>query len=72
MAIWGRASGKAVILVVVAVSVAVAGLTAALAHILHRPVEYFTREPQVVLHGPTYTGDFSQLGGVVWFAAAGV
>lgn len=37
-----------------------------------KPASAFTREPQVVLGGPFYVGSFSNLGGLVWFAAAAI
>jgi hypothetical protein len=39
---------------------------------LGEPAAVFTREPQEVLKGPLYVGSFSNLGGIVWFAAAAI
>ena len=40
--------------------------------ILDEPAAIFTREPQGYLDGPFYAGSFSNLGGLVWFAAAAI
>lgn len=42
------------------------------AHYLGISTDVFTREPQVALGGAWYTGSFSNLGGLIWFATAGV
>jgi hypothetical protein len=47
-------------------------LVALASWILGEPAAVFTREPQGVLDGPFYTGSFSNLGGLVWFAAAAI
>ena len=47
-------------------------LVALAAWILEEPTSVFTREPQGVLDGPFYVGSFSNLGGLVWFAAAAI
>ncbi len=39
---------------------------------LGEPAAVFTREAQSVLHGPFYAGSFSNLGGLIWFASAGI
>ena len=39
---------------------------------LGEPAAVFTREPQSVLDGSFYVGSFSNLGGLVWFAAAAI
>jgi hypothetical protein len=39
---------------------------------LGEPAAVFTREPQSVLHGSFYVGSFSNLGGLIWFAAAAI
>jgi len=39
---------------------------------LGEPAAVFTREPQSVLDGAFYVGSFSNLGGLVWFAAAAI
>ena len=40
--------------------------------LLGEPPAVFTREPQAVLKSPFYVGSFSNLGGLVWFAAAAI
>lgn len=40
--------------------------------VLDEPAAIFTREAQSVLDGPFYAGSFSNLGGLVWFAAAAI
>jgi len=40
--------------------------------LLGEPAAVFTREPQQVLHGSFYVGSFSNLGGLIWFAAAAI
>jgi hypothetical protein len=47
-------------------------LVALASWILGEPAAVFTREPQGVLDGPFYAGSFSNLGGLVWFAAAAI
>lgn len=47
-------------------------LVALASWILGEPAAVFTREPQGVLDGPFYVGSFSNLGGLVWFAAAAI
>jgi hypothetical protein len=47
-------------------------LVALASWILGEPAAVFTREPQGVLNGPFYAGSFSNLGGLVWFAAAAI
>lgn len=47
-------------------------LVALASRILGEPAAVFTREPQGVLDGPFYVGSFSNLGGLVWFAAAAI
>jgi hypothetical protein len=50
---------------------AIAGVALA-SRLLGEPPAVFTREPQQVLHGSFYVGSFSNLGGLVWFAAAAI
>jgi len=45
---------------------------AILSRLLGESPAVFTREPQAVLKGPFYVGSFSNLGGLVWFAAAAI
>jgi hypothetical protein len=47
-------------------------LVALASWILGEPAAVFTREPQSVLDGSFYVGSFSNLGGLIWFAAAAI
>ena len=47
-------------------------LVALASRLLGEPPAVFTREPQAVLKGSFYVGSFSNLGGLVWFAAAAI
>jgi hypothetical protein len=47
-------------------------LVALASRVLGEPAAVFTREPQSVLKGSFYVGSFSNLGGLVWFAAAAI
>ncbi|HSL27638.1 MAG TPA: hypothetical protein VK900_00450 [Anaerolineales bacterium] len=47
-------------------------LVALASWLLDEPAALFTREPQGYLDGPFYTGSFSNLGGLIWFAAAAI
>lgn len=47
-------------------------LVALASWLLGEPAKVFTREPQVILKGSFYVGSFSNLGGLIWFAAAAI
>lgn len=66
---WNEISHLFVAVLLGGLAIAFVALAAA---VLDEPAAVFTREPQQVLQAPFYYGSFSNLGGLVWFAAAAV